>query len=142
MYCLVLIPGGCAAYGHSCYGGHGKRFAPDPQDDRFKSVEVDPGHSNDVVRYRGDDLTRQQVEDFVATRNRALELSRRTRDERKYMPILVKEWVRSIKKKSCHFRFDNLMFNSGLFLICFFSSHLIAYLTTPTRKEMKNKKVH
>lgn len=32
-FIMVFIKGGCALYGHSCYGGHGKRSEPQISND-------------------------------------------------------------------------------------------------------------
>lgn len=45
-----LFPGGCAFYGHSCFGGHGKRSMPDLNLRPIPQVEIpmkfiqDPAH--------------------------------------------------------------------------------------------------
>ncbi|XP_043268050.1 neuropeptide CCHamide-1-like [Venturia canescens] len=83
----ALATRGCSAYGHSCYGGHGKRSSGD-EFPRSTEVEIDVASPDEIAQHSGvDELVYlssneiQQLQDFIKCPNCPVGSSRRSRDD-------------------------------------------------------------
>lgn len=62
MFFLFLFPGGCSAFGHTCFGGHGKRSDPTTNPSEQEEIPVGlQSPSNDVGAFLMSNGARQEV---------------------------------------------------------------------------------
>lgn len=96
-YNINLLTGGCSAFGHSCFGGHGKRFDPNIQE---KMLQDDDTITNNRHREIEDLNSRNEFdvsEKKFGGQTEILSSQNRHQDSSRFNPFalsfIVRQWV-------------------------------------------------